>query len=388
LKTMISVGLNNRQDGFHCGVEAARSALSRFDNKQPTLALLFTSHQHPDRVLKGVNHVLENIPLIGATSAGEYTAEGYVEDGAGVMLIASEDLRFYPLAHRRHWFKRGKLLDRLFGTSEAGLGSDYHYRTLMLFPEDQSVNLDQLVMRAMKETGMLYDILGGASPTMADPPRTPAVFSDHQMIRTGLTGVEILSRVPSGLALANGWIPMSVVHRVTQTDRGRIAKIDGRPAREVYEDFLRVQGYALDKDLPQHLLLKHPIGICTDQPSKVSVVMGFDSSGALKTASPPPSHSLIQILGTKTESMVAAAEHVVSKAAVGLRQHPAGLLFIDCMSTAMVLEEAHQQQRQAVINAVGNRPFLGFCSHGVLARLQGQITGHYECSVAAWMLPE
>jgi hypothetical protein len=85
--------------------------------------------------------------------------------------------------------------------------------------------------------------------------------------------------------------------------------------------------------------------------------------------------------------MVAAAERVVAEATVPLKSHPVGLLFIDCMSTAMLLEDAYQQQCQAVQRAAGDLPFLGFRSHGVLARMQGQTAGHYECSVASWMLP-
>lgn len=387
MKTKMGVGLDNQSNGLQCGRETARAALRHLNGEHPTLALLFTSHPRPDEVLKGVNQVLEGVPLIGATSTGEYAHEGYVEDGAGVMLICSDDIRFHPLSYRRRWFSRGNMLGNLQGTSHDGLGSPYHYRTLMLFPDDQSMNLDRVVDRAMTETGMLYDILGGPGPTIPKPPRPPAVFYNQYLIRTGLVGAEILSRQPLGLALANGWSPLSAAYRVTQVDTQRIVRIDGRPAQEVYEDFLAEQGYPFHQELPHHLLLKHPIGVCKDGSCKVSVVMGFDEVGALQTASPPPLNSLIHILGTKTEYMVAAAERVVSEASAHLKHQPAGLLFIDCMSTAMLLEDAYQQQRHAVANAAGDLPFLGFRSHGVLARIQGQTAGHYECSVATWMLP-
>ncbi|MBK8035362.1 MAG: hypothetical protein IPK17_38825 [Chloroflexi bacterium] len=41
----------------------------------------------------------------------------------------------------------------------------------MLFPDAQVMNLDEVVDRAMTETGMLYDILGGPSPNANQPPR-------------------------------------------------------------------------------------------------------------------------------------------------------------------------------------------------------------------------
>jgi small ligand-binding sensory domain FIST len=87
--------------------------------------------------------------------------------------------------------------------------------------------------------------------------------------------------------------------------------------------------------------------------------------------------------------MVTAARRAVQQALQPLGDQPkAGALFIDCMSTGWVLADAYAQQRSAVQQYLGDVPFLGFRSHGVLARLQGQTAGHYECSVAACVLPE
>jgi small ligand-binding sensory domain FIST len=65
----------------------------------------------------------------------------------------------------------------------------------------------------------------------------------------------------------------------------------------------------------------------------------------------------------------------------------AGALFIDCMSNGWLLTDIYPHQYEAVRQCLGDIPFLGIRSHGVLARLQGQTAGHYECSVAAWIFP-
>ena len=112
------------------------------------------------------------------------------------------------------------------------------------------------------------------------------------------------------------------------------------------------------------------------------------TTGALKVTSPPASGQLIHILATETSAMVTAAERAIRQAMQRLdNQAGAGALFIDCMSTGWVLEDAYPRQRAAVQTCLGDVPFLGFRSHGVLARLQGQTAGHYECSVAACVLP-
>ena len=385
--TVVGVGLSEATDGISCGREAARAAWGRLgDRNNIALALLFTSHPNPSAVLKGVNAALGNIPLIGATSVGQYSHEGYVEHGAGVMLIESDRIRFHPNRYQRRLFTRQKLLAHLYGVSKEGLGSAYGHRALMLFPDDQTMNLDEVVDRAMTETGMLYDIVGGPSPTADKPPRPPAIFFNRQVLRGGLSGAEILSQSPLGLALDNGWTPLDGPYRVTHADAHRIIKIDGRPAWEVYEEFLIERTIPYRQETISTTTLRHPVGVCENATCKVNFVMGFDRSGAMLVTSPPPVGRVIHILSTQPDAMVTAARRAVGTA---LQRSPsgAGALFIDCMSTGWVLADSYHRQRVAVQEQLGSMPFLGFRSHGVLARLQGQTAGHYECSVAACIFP-
>ena len=399
MNTRTGIGLANSADGEQCGREVARAALDslRADGAAPVpaLGLLFISHPQTERVLRGVREALGDVPLIGATSAGEYTHRGYVEDGAGLMLVASSSIRFHPLSRTGwgRWLGRSRLLGKLQGISTGGLGGTHHYRSLVIFPDDQSMNLDHVVEQAMSETALLYDILGGPGPTIPAPPRTPAVLVNGRLYRAGLVGAELLSQQPLGLSLANGWTPVSGPYRVTRTDSRRLVTLDGRPAREVYEDFLAEHNHVSGDPIPHDVLLRHPIGLCSagrqTGDCKVSLVMDIDAAGALEMTAPPPESSLVHILTMRPQAMLTAATRAVRAAQQKLNgASSSGLLFIDCMSTAMVLGEAHQQQQAAVRNALGEVPFLGFRSHGVLARLHGQVSGLYECSVGTLMLPE
>ena len=388
MNTQVSVALDNHSSGEQCGREIARSALARLGGEPAAFALLFASHPQPDQILKGVRSILSNVPLIGSTSAGEYSHEGYVEDGAGLMLVRNDSIQFHALSRQKSWFRSGSLLGRLRGQTEAGLRSAYHHRTLMLFPDDYSMSLDHLVDRAIQETAMLYNIIGGPGPSIPAPPRAPVLFFNDRLIRAGFAGAEILSSTPVGTALANGWTPISGPYRVTKVDEHRVIKIDGRPASEVYEDFALSQGIALERTVAAEFVQRHPIGICHESDCKVSLVMGFDASGALQFTSPPPVNSLIHILDAQPSTMVLAAQRAIQQAQAVLEGASAsGALFIDCMSTAMLLKDLSASSAKRCTTSLGDTPFLGFRSHGVLARLPGQISGHYECSVGACLLP-
>jgi hypothetical protein len=391
LATHIGVGLSDKSNGYDCGRAAAQAALDNLPNRSATvtLALLFTSHSQPEKVLKGTNDALGNTdtPLIGATSVGQYSHEGYVEHGAGVMLIQSDQIRFHTNRYRRPVVGKGRLLGELYGVSAEGLGSAHHHRALVLFPDVQVMNLDEVVVRAMTETGMLYDILGGSSPNAEKPPRPPAIFFNRRVFRNGLSTAEVLSQTPLGIALDNGWTPLSEAYRVTHIDAHRIVKIDGRPAWEVYEDFLNERSIAYRKDNLAATTLHYPVGVCEEGSCKASFVMGFDRTGAMLVTAPPPVGRLIHILSTQPDAMVTAAGRSVDHAR-NRSESCAGALFIDCMSTAMVLGETYAQQRAVVQARLGEVPFLGFRSHGVLSRLQGQTAGHFECSVGTFIFPK
>ncbi|MBK8035361.1 MAG: hypothetical protein IPK17_38820 [Chloroflexi bacterium] len=125
MATHIGVGLSDQAKGFDCGRDAARAACASLpDTNVPiTLALLFTSHAHPEQVLKGANAVLGDVPLIGATSVGQYSHHGYVEHGAGVLLIQSEHIRFHTNRYQRPLVGKGRLLGALRGVTTEGLAA-------------------------------------------------------------------------------------------------------------------------------------------------------------------------------------------------------------------------------------------------------------------------
>ncbi len=384
MATVVGVGLSDHEDAYASGIEAAQQAHVVLDNCPITMALLFTSQPNPRAVLSAVNHTLGHPPLVGATTAGQYTHTTYAERGTGIMLIASDQMQFYPLLNRRRWFG-----GQLRGLTDEGFSSDFAHRTLMLFPDDQSMNLNTMLQTVLAETGMMYDILGGAGLPHRAPPRPPAVFHGNQLFRSGYSGAEVLSQIPMGLALANGWKPLSGPYRITRANERQIIEIDGRPAREVYEDFLAEFGFDYTDDTLIDVALRHPIGVCEANGAtcQVSLLSHFGRNGAIACVSPPKTGTLIYFLATQPDAMLTAAQSAISRAATGSEPH-AGALFIDCASTGMVLADAYQQQRAVVRQQLGDIPFLGVRSHGVLAGLQGEMAGHYECSVATFLLPE
>ena len=386
--TSIGVGIADHARGFASGREAALQARAELGPQAISLALLFSSHPDADQVLKGARSVLGNVPLIGATTGGQYSHQGYAEQGAGVMLIHSTSIRFHLVNRQRAWVGGERLLADLQGLSAGGLGNAFRHRTLMLFPDDQSMSLDGIVEKALAETAMLYDILGGPGQSGRKTPYPSAVFHNDHLFRMGLSGTEVLSQLPLGLSLAHGWMPFPKAYRITEADAHMVFSIDGRATREVYEDFLRENNIVYTNETLPDTLLRYPLGICREGVCKVNILRRFDANGALHMTSPPRTGSVVHFFSSRSDSMIMAATRSIQQATDLMKNvQQAGALLIDCTGNGVILGETYRQQRAAIQENLPNVPFLGIRSHGVLARLQNQTAGHYECSVATCILP-
>src|SRR5688500_17694818 len=99
--TRIAVAVNDQADGYQSGQQAIQSALADLGSGAVSLALLFTSHKNPPDVLQGARTALGSVPLVGATTAGQYTHDRYAEQGTGVMLFQSDDILFHAFERQQ-----------------------------------------------------------------------------------------------------------------------------------------------------------------------------------------------------------------------------------------------------------------------------------------------
>jgi len=81
--------------GDGAGVSAAESALAEIDS-EPDFVLVFCSSAYEySEEITPIRDVIGDVPLIGASTAGEFTQEQAGEGGIAVAAIASDEMEFY-----------------------------------------------------------------------------------------------------------------------------------------------------------------------------------------------------------------------------------------------------------------------------------------------------
>ncbi|MCM8763599.1 MAG: hypothetical protein NC927_00710, partial [Candidatus Omnitrophica bacterium] len=73
----VGIGQSKNPVGFSAGKEAARIALRDLKEDYPHLAFAFISAVHEqEKTIEGIKSILEETPLVGSSTAGEFTSLG------------------------------------------------------------------------------------------------------------------------------------------------------------------------------------------------------------------------------------------------------------------------------------------------------------------------
>jgi hypothetical protein len=102
-----------------------------------------------------------------------------------------------------------------------------------------------------------------------------------------------------------------------------------------------------------------------------------------------PVGSVVSFMSTSAKSAAAAARNA---AASGMGQladaEPRFALFFDCVATRLGMGEVEfGNELKALSEAMHGVPFMGFNTHGQVARASGQFSGFHNCTAVVCMFP-
>ena len=126
---------------WECGRSAAEAALAELGgNARPDLVVVFASPHHDHgEVLKGVRTVTGAAPLIGCSSAGEFTEKGVLSGSVVVSVVSSDSMRFTVGCGRRLKESLSRAVAEAVtdfrGSSPEAFRAGLVHRTILLFTD-------------------------------------------------------------------------------------------------------------------------------------------------------------------------------------------------------------------------------------------------------------
>ena len=356
------------QAGPGAGVRAAAAALQ---GREPSVVVVFCSPAHD---LGGVGAAVRAVagpavPVVGCTTAGEISAEHVGGGGVVVWALGGEGLSVSAAS--------GNLADgaRAAGAAAAAGITGIHspYRVLMLLSDGLAGDRLAMLRGAYSLTGAAVPLVGGCAGDDLAMRETRQLFGD-EVLTGAVVGVAIGSQARIGVGIGHGFHRMGEPMVVTDSNTGRVFRLDDEPALDVYLTRMNAGASAYtDPRVLDEIARRHALGIERVGGEELRAVLGADYNDHSLTAADVPEGSMLWVMEGDADSVREGAA-VACDEALGMLegQDPIGLVAFDCVARRVILGEQGIQQEVALLNGrAPGVPLAGFYTYGEIARVRG-----------------
>lgn len=383
-------------EATHEAVHAAASDLP--DGNDPTLAVALSGPGHDaETVRETVLAELGDVPLVGSTTAGEFTDEELSKDGIVVSLVASES---YSVATT---YAEG-VSDDVFGTVQEAV-EELPAKDEMAGDHTAAVTFHNgLVGKGEQITLVTGQLLGDvplAGGSAADnlALEETTVLTEEGVSKDGVVVAQLSSNQPFAVAASHGHSPLSDRHEVTETEENVVYELDGEPAFDVWkreiaeparEEYgIDVDGLSADEDSFAELLNQFELGIETgDGEYKIRWPALTDSTdGPLKFATGVPEESEVRIMHSPKEKQIDSAREAARNSLQRFEgDEVAGALVFDCVCRGLILDDEFDQAVGEIADEI-DAPLAGFETYGEVCMPPEATSGYHNTTTSILLLP-
>lgn len=384
--TRSAVGSSNAFEARRAGREAARTAVEGLGGAAPTFALAFATTGYDQAALvAGIGEVLGSTPWSGCAGEGLVT-QGGADEGAhavAVMAFWSEEIEFVPLLVKDGASDAGRAADELAAAVDAARRPEAD-AFLLLFPDGLQVNCGALLERLDARLAMPIATAGGTSGGILDTLHTYQYHAGAAYTES-IAAVLVQGRFVAEVAVSHGCEPIGLEQTITSASDGYVHEIDGRPALEVFEEYL-------DEGDHGRIGAADLVHLCLGQVLSPERRVGYgrwligmpsvvdDATGSIFFPTGFAEGTQVQLTRRDPERVRDRA----AQACRSIRERHAGesplfVLQFDCYGRGRVLfaDATTEMTVDPLQNVLGKTvPWLGFHTFGEIAQLHGKTYYH------------
>ncbi len=243
-----------------------------------------------------------------------------------------------------------------------------HLKHVFVMSDGLNVNGSNLT-RGLNHINSLFTISGGMAGDGQRFQETWVVHKGHscqnQIVAVGFYGDDLT--VSTGCYA--GWSSFGAERLVTRSQGNILYELDGRPALDLYKEYLG----DFASDLP-YSGMRFPLNIKADQdsPEVIRTLLAIDEQArSITFAGDVPQGYIARLMKPDLDVLIEGAE----KAAQDIRQvkDRRGLaLVVSCVGRRAVMQELAEEELDAISETLGDKVQLtGFYSYGEIAPMQG-----------------
>ncbi len=251
--------------------------------------------------------------------------------------------------------------------------------TAFVLADAYATRVEDFVGSLFNAYGVDVNYVGGGAGSLEEEGR-PCVFTGEGLLADAAAFATV--ETPTSVGVRHGWEEIAGPFRVTDADGPTLSELDGRPAFEVYRRVVESDaGVTIDPDDFFEVAKSYPFGLSRLEGEKI-VRDPFEvvENGALNCFGHVPEGEFVHILKGEPDSLVAAASEAYAEATDGGMDGE--VLFFDCISRVLYLEDAFAEELDAVGGA--DSPAVGALTVGEIANDgEGHLDYYNKTAVAA-----
>ena len=401
MTTKAGVGMSRHHNPSIAGREAAEQALQKAGVSKPDLVFLFGSIGYDQHSLvRAVRETTGGAPLTGCSAEGTIDGEDADESGFSVVVtaISSEELRWH------HGVARGLEADpRTIGKRVA---KDLlpHLSTdtigLFVFPDglkDFVIPTENLVdnfFAGLEENLPSERFLpmwgGGANASFNNMASPTYQYCDDEVTTDGVSYALLSGKTRAGWAISHGCIPIGGERIVKRSKGNIIYEIDGKPAMEVFEEYLPEGTLTNDRDWWRYVV---SLALCFRGPSYMKdeeyVVRGMPSvsmaDGSITVQTQVPEGTSVWLSSRDKEKITTGFDRMAQRIKEQLGGEKPKLVFqFECATRGKMMfreQEKLQILEQFRQSLDSDAPWAGFYTAGEIGPVEEHNLRHMYTSV-------
>jgi PAS domain S-box-containing protein len=379
-KLEVGYGLGRGQASFTTGARSATQAMTGVKECPLAAVLVFASVKYDlEAVLQGVYSVVGDVPLIGATTAGEI-CDGPQQESVVVVPLASPYLKVrvgLGEGVSKNWRQavaqavNSPEIEPFFSPhsliwQELALQGKSAFA--LLFSPGNTRTADSLSFEILEELTLLsrgfLPIMGGGAADDWQMKANYSLWGQRAYVDSVLVAV-FETQLRFGIAMAHGYHPSSRRGTVTHSHNHEVLEIRGEPAAEAY---CRLHNFSREALEGKHLThtTKQPMGMLDPYGQyRLNVASYFTDEGGVRFAQPTPEGTILTVMEANQDSQIAAGAEALRKALLrGAITDPGMALVFSCAVRRRVLGKRIGEEINGIKDLIPGVPVVGFYSFG------------------------
>jgi methyl-accepting chemotaxis protein len=360
---------------------------------KPAVGILFASPKHDlRRALSIAAEAMPNTPIVGCSTAGEISDRGFTHGGVTATLIASDDMACsLALTHavsKDHGKAAQMLCNDLESLGQTSAARGLSHSTTILLADTLTSPAEWLV-NAMRKLGKPHHRIVGGAPADDGALQKTYVGVPGDVQVDAAAALHMFTRQPWGIGVEHGLRPVTAKKTVTKAQGPVIQEIDGKPAYQMFEDYIRENNLKVPPDKRMEFVIRNELGVFfLDDVCKVRAIHQVRDDGALVSTGEIPAGSSICIVTSDSDALIAAAKRAAQDAQKGLKgAKAAGVFVFSCFCRTLILGNDFKREVDAIREVFPETPIAGFVTYGEIARFSGKLDGYHNTTVVVAAMP-